>query len=79
MTFLEIFSMQGEKYYFCMEGSMRDEIEPTRGEIEPTRGEIEPTQGEIEPMRGEIEPTRGEIEHRNKHQKEHPSLGAQSG
>ena len=29
-----IFSMHGEKYYFCMEGSMQGEIEPTEGEIE---------------------------------------------
>ena len=28
------FSMRGEKYYLCMEGSTRDEIEPVRGEIE---------------------------------------------
>ena len=33
MTFWE-FSTQGEKYYFCMEGSTQDEIEPTQGEIE---------------------------------------------
>ena len=29
-----IFSIHGEKYYFCMEGSMQGEIEPTQGEIE---------------------------------------------
>ena len=28
--FLGIFSTRGEKYYFCMEGSTRDEIEPMR-------------------------------------------------
>ena len=26
--------MRGGKYYFCVEGSMQDEIEPTQGEIE---------------------------------------------
>ena len=34
MTFLGIFSTQDEKYYFCMDGSTQDEIEPTQGEIE---------------------------------------------
>ena len=28
------FSMQGERYYFHMEGSTQGEIEPTQGEIE---------------------------------------------
>ena len=32
--FCGIFSMRGEKYYFRMEGSTWDEIEPTWGEIE---------------------------------------------
>ena len=32
--FFGIFSMQGEKYYFCMEASLQDEIEPMWGEIE---------------------------------------------
>ena len=32
MTFWGIFSTQGETYYFHMEGSMQDEIEPKRGE-----------------------------------------------
>ena len=34
MTFLGNFSRRGEKYYFHMEGSTRDEFEPTPGEIE---------------------------------------------
>ena len=29
-----IFSMYGEKYYFCIEGSMSHKIEPMQGEIE---------------------------------------------
>ena len=32
------FSTQGEKYYFCMEGSTRGEIEPMWGEIETNLG-----------------------------------------
>ena len=28
------FSTRGEKYYFCMKGSMQDEIEPMHGKIE---------------------------------------------
>ena len=28
------FSMQGERYYFHLEGSMQGEIEPMQGEIE---------------------------------------------
>ena len=34
MTFLGIISTQGEKYYFYVEGSTRDEIEPIWGDIE---------------------------------------------
>ena len=34
MTFLGIFSTWGEKYYFLMEASMWDEIEPMQGELE---------------------------------------------
>ena len=33
-NYVQIFLMHGEKYYFCMEGSMQSEIEPTQGEIE---------------------------------------------
>ena len=31
-------STRGERYYFCMEGSTRGEIEPMQGEIEMNLG-----------------------------------------
>ena len=34
------FSMQGENYYFCMEGSMQGETEPMPGEIEMNIGKL---------------------------------------
>ena len=34
MTFWGIFSTRGEKYDFCVDGSMHNDFEPTRGEIE---------------------------------------------
>ena len=33
MTFLGIFSTRGEKYYFCVEGSTRGEIETNIGKL----------------------------------------------
>ena len=42
--FLQNFSMPGERHYFCMEGSMQGEIQPSQYEIETNIGKLRKTQ-----------------------------------
>ena len=40
--------MQGERYYFYMEGSMQSETEPMRGDIETNIGKLRNSEGRVE-------------------------------